>query len=162
MFRRSTPSVLLVVLLFSCACGLWTDERSEIKSRLRELVKVVNTTAAGGVDKLARAVEIGSFFTDDVVVELGEGSAPVVGRDTLIGMATRLEPRIADFSLGFTDATVKLADDKQTADVSLTVEFIRRHPDTRQTMDAREFKLGMRRADGEWKIARATAIDTLK
>jgi hypothetical protein len=162
MFRSSARSALLVFLFFSSACGIWTDERSEIKTRLRELVSIVNTTAAGDVNGLTRAVRIGSFFTDDVVVELGEGSTPIVGRDTLIGMTTRLEPRIADFSLGFTDATVDVSDDKETAQVSLTVEFIRRHPDTRQTMDAREFKLGMRRVEGEWRIARATAIDTLK
>jgi hypothetical protein len=46
--------------------------------------------------------------------------------------------------------------------VTLTAEFIRRDPNARQQMDAREFKLRMRREGEDWKIARVTAVDTLK
>lgn len=129
---------------------------------MRQLTERVNTHEPEGLGSVARAAEIGAFFTDDVVVELGEGSAPIQGRETLIAMAARLQVRLAEFRLDFTDANITVAADRQTADVTLTAEFIRRDPNARQQMDAREFKLQMRRESGEWKIARATAVDTLK
>ena len=56
-----------------------------------------------------------------------------------------------------------MAPSKETADVHLTAEFIRRNITTgEETLDAREFTLGMRRVGGEWQIARVTAVDTLK
>jgi hypothetical protein len=111
---------------------------------------------------VARAADIASYFVDDVVVELGEGSAPIVGRETLMGMAMRLQPRLTDYTVAFADANVRLSPDEQSADVTLTAEFIRRDPNARQSMDAREFRLAMRRVDDEWKIAKVTAVDTLK
>ena len=51
----------------------------------------------------------------------------------------------------------------ETADVHLTAEIIRRSITTGdESLDAREFTLGMRRVGGEWQIARVTAVDTLK
>lgn len=57
---------------------------------------------------------------------------------------------------------VSLSPDEQTATVRLTAEFIRRDPGARQSMDAREFELGMRRDEGEWRIARVIAVETLR
>ena len=45
----------------------------------------------------ARSAQLGTFFTEDVDVELGSGAAPIHGRATIIGMAARLQPRTAAF-----------------------------------------------------------------
>ena len=51
---------------------------------------------------------------------------------------------------------------------SLAAEIIRKAPGTGvgaaagPSMDAREFTVIMRKIDGEWKVARLTAVDTLK
>jgi hypothetical protein len=144
------------------ACGWFGDERTAIRSRLHDFTSRVNSTAPEGLASVARAAEIGAFFTDDVVVDLGEGSAPIAGRETLIAMVVRLQPRLAEFTLDFADANIQLAPDEQSASVALTAQIVRRDPDARQQMDAREFKLQMRRDGNEWKIARVTAVDTLK
>lgn len=162
MTNAAARSCCVLTLVLSLACAWFDDERTEIRDRLRQLTERVNTVAPEGLGSVTRAAEIGMFFTDDVVVEFGEGSAPIQGRETLIAMATRLQLRLAEFRLDFTDANIQLAADKQTADVTLTAEFIRRDPGARQQMDAREFKLQMRRENGEWRIARVTAVDTLK
>ena len=111
----------------------------------------------------ARGAQLGAFFTEDVDVELGQGAAPIHGRETIIGMAERLQPRTAAFRLKFEDVTVAMAPGGEAADVHLTAEFIRRSITTgEESLDAREFTLGMRRVGGEWQIARVTAVDTLK
>jgi hypothetical protein len=160
--RQLVIAPLGVVAALAAGCGWWGNEKAAITERLREFTQTVNAAAPEGLGSVSRAAEIGSFFTDDVVVDLGEGSTPIAGRETLMGMSMRLQPRLAQFTIGFADANVSVAADKQTADVSLTVEFISRDQTTRQQMDAREFKLGMRQVDGVWRMARVTAVDTLK
>ena len=76
-------------------------------------------------------------------------------------MAERLQPRTAAFRLQFEDVTVTMDPGETTADVHLTAEFIRRSITTgEESLDAREFSLGMQKVGGEWRIARVTAIDT--
>lgn len=137
------------------------DERL-IHQRLSALRDDVNTGGTEGLGSVARAAQIGSYFTQDVVVDQGQGTAPIVGRETLIGMAARLEPRTTAFRLKFDDVGVQLAPDGSTAEVALTVSFIRRTVATgEESIDAREFAFGMTK-DGLWRIARVTAVDTLR
>ena len=136
--------------------------RAAIRKHLDACKELVNAPASGGPGSVARAAEIGRCFTEDASVDFGGGTAPITGRETLIGMAGRLESRIADYRLEFADVRVDLAPDEQSADVELTAEFIRREPQPRQTMDAREFRLTMRVVDGEWRIAQVVAVQTLR
>ena len=53
----------------------------------------MNASTKDGLGTALRAAQIGSYFTEDAVVELGEGAAPIKGRDTLMGMVARLQPR---------------------------------------------------------------------
>ena len=163
--RRVAAIVLIAVAL---AAGAWfllapADDGAAVRARLAALADMVNRSTVDGLGPQARSVQLGAFFTQDVDVELGEGSAPIRGRDTVIGMAERLQPRTAAFRLEFEDVSVAMAPGGETADVHLTAEFIRRSITTGdESLDAREFTIGMRRVGGEWQIARVTAVDTLK
>ena len=96
-----------------------------------------------GLGTVARAADIGSYFTDNVVVDFGEGAAPIVGRTTLVGMASRLERRTAAFRLRFDDVGVRVGPNGTTAAVTLTASFVQRAGDAGESMDAREFQIGM-------------------
>ncbi len=154
----------VVAALAALAWLFWPegDDRA-IKRRLNELVEHVNASGAEGLGAVTRAAEIGAYFTDDVVVDLGQGTAPIAGRETLIGMATRFQPSTMSRLVSLEDVTVAKRQGAAIADVALTVTLT--GPDARtgeQTMDAREFALEMRKDAGEWLIARATAVDTLR
>lgn len=155
-------AALLSSALLAAACGWWGDDRAAISRYLDGCKELVNAPASEGLATLTRAAEIGGCFTEDVRVDLGGGTAPISGRQTLMGMISRLQSRTADYRLEFADVQVQLAPDEQSADVDLTAEFIRREPETRQTRDAREFKLTMRREDGGWRIAQVAAVQTLR
>ena len=71
----------------------WPDDRRDIRRRLNAFESEFNDSTTEGLGTVARAARIGSYFTDDVVIELGQGSPPIRGRETLIGMASRL-PRL--------------------------------------------------------------------
>jgi hypothetical protein len=160
--------VVSVALSLLSACSWWQGDKALITARLNALVEQVNVHAADGLGSLARAAQIGQFFTDDVIVELGRGSAPITGRDTLMALAARLEPRTSGFTVKLADINVLVTPNDQSADVNLTAEIIRKASATPEaasagpSMDAREFAVIMRKVDGEWKVARLTAVDTLK
>lgn len=156
-----------IVALAAAALFAWHrwssgDERA-IRDRLESLQAEVNTSTAGDLGPLARAAQIGSYFTEDTVVDLGKGTAAINGRETLMGMAARLQPRTAAFRLEFDDIGVKMAPDGTSAEVGLTASFILRSiPSGDESRDAREFALALTKAGDTWRIARATAVETLR
>jgi hypothetical protein len=139
------------------------DAGKGVKARLQSFSELVNRSTVDGQGPEARASQLGAFFTEDVDVDLGQGAAPIRGRQTVIGMAERLQPRTAAFQLRFEDVSVVMAPDGNSADVHLTAEFMRRSMQTsEESLDAREFLLAMRRVGADWQIARVTALQTLK
>jgi hypothetical protein len=163
---RRIAAIVITVVTIVAGVYWWlspADRTAAVRARLQALAQMVNNSTVDGLGPEARAAQLGMFFTTDVDVDLGQGTAPIRGRDTVIGMAARLQPRTAAFQLQFEDVSVAVDDGGEAADVHLTAEFIRRSMATgEESLDAREFMLGMRRVDGEWQIARVTAVDTLK
>lgn len=165
MARRSIAVVVPLVLAVA-GYMLWHNRQSDerkIRSVLTSLAGDFNASTTDGVGTVARAAQLGSYFSDDVVVDLGPGTAPIERRETLIGMAARLQPRTSAFRVELDDVNVRVAEGHRDADVTLTVSFIRRSIATgEQSIDAREFALVMTQSGGTWRIARATSVDTLR
>lgn len=163
--RKAAAAAAIVVAV--AAAGWYAfgpaEEGAAVRARLRAFTDAVNAQATDGLDPPARAARLGSFFAEDVEVDLGPGTAPIRGRATIVGMAERLQPRTAAFRLALADVTVAMTQGGDSADVHLTAEFIRRSITTGdESFDAREFTLGMRRVGDDWQIARVTAVETLK
>ncbi len=157
----------VLVVLVGAGVFAWrtreTPDEREIRSRLDSLRTEVNTSTKDGAGVALHAAQIGGYFTEDALVELGEGAAPIKGRETLVGMVARLQPRTAAFRMDLEDITIEMVPGSETADVLLTASFARRNISTgEESLDAREYALVMTKADGTWRIARITAIDTLR
>lgn len=133
-----------------------------ISGRLHALVDLVNEPVGEGLSATARAVEIGSYFDPDVTVDLGQGTSPIRGRDMLMGMLTRLQPRTVAYRLALNDVTARVHEDGASADVALTGTVNRRVASADEAREAREFALLMTKTDGAWRIARLTAVETLR
>jgi SnoaL-like protein len=165
--RRYAVSAAVLVVLVGAGVFAWrtretVDER-EIRSRLDALRNEINTSTKDGVGVALHAAQIGGYFADDAIVELGEGAAPIKGRETIVGMVARLQPRTAAFRMDLDDITIEMVPGSETADVLLTASFTRRNTSTgEESLDAREYALVMTKADSTWRIARITAIDTLR
>jgi len=157
----------VLVVLVAAGVFAWrtreTPDEREIRSRLESLRNEINSSTKEGIGVALHAAQIGGYFTEDTVVELGEGAAPIKGRETLMGMVARLQPRTAAFRMDLDDVTIEMVPGSDTADVLLTASFARRNISTgEESLDAREYALVMTKADGTWRIARITAIDTLR
>jgi hypothetical protein len=162
-FARVTAAAL-VALCVGVGWHRWSaGEERAVRQRLDALTAAVNTTVTDGLGTLAHAADIGGYFTEDVVVDLGEAAAPIVGRATLVGMARRLQRRTAAFRLRFDDIGVRLGEEGSAADVTLTASStLRDAGEGGESTDARELRLAMTKASGTWRISRITAVDTLR
>lgn len=166
MTRRAQAGVLVAVAIAAAGFWMWrsaaTPAERAIRNRFQQFAEELNAGTTDGLGTIARAARIGQFFTPDVVVELGRGSPPIHGRETLIGMSARLQPRTAAFVFEFSDVTIDVVDQTR-AEVAFTMVIRRRSMESRQeSIDAREFSVEMRNTDGEWRVSRAVAIDTLR
>ena len=167
MTRQHALRAVVVLALGGLAVFAWhTREGGEertIRERIEALRTEVNASTVDGLGTAGRAEQIGSYFTDDAVVELGGGSVPIRGRETLMDMAARLQPRTAAFRLDLDDVGIELVPGGTAADVMLTASFVRRSISTgEESRDAREFAVVLVKTDGTWRISRITAIDTLR
>ena len=148
--------------------GLWLwaktgppDERA-IRGQLDALAAEFNAATTDGLGTVARVARLAEFFTPDVVVELGKGSPPIVGRETLMGMAARLQPRTSAFTVETVDVIID-ALEPERAEVTFTLVIRRRSVVSgEESIDGREFAAEMRKMDGSWRIGHVTAIDTLR
>lgn len=140
----------------------WPDDKRDIRRRLNAFESDFNDSTTDGLGAVARAARIGSYFTDDVVVELGQGSPPIRGRETLIGMASRLQTRTSAFTLQLLDIKVEVQAPSE-ADVRLTASFRRRSlPSGDESIDAQEFAVRMVKTDGEWRMSHVTAVEPFR
>jgi hypothetical protein len=165
--RQHALRAVVVLVLAGLALFAWRTreggEERTIRERIEALRTEVNASTSDGLGTAARAAQIGSYFTDDAVVELGGVSVPIRGRETLMDMAARLQPRTAAFRLDLDDVGIEMVPGGTAADVTLTASFVRRSISTgEESRDAREFAVVLVKTDGTWRISRSTAIDTLR
>ena len=165
MTRRAQAVFVAALAIAVAVFWFWwkapSSAEREVRGVFQDLVAELNSGTTEGFGTVAHAARIGSFFTPNVVVELGQGAVPIEGRETLIGMAARLHPRTAAFAVEFDDVTVEFRDAVH-ADVTLTAVIRRRSAQAGESVDAREFAAEVINLGGGWKIARVVAVDTLR
>ena len=161
--RTALVIVIAVVSLGVVAWRFWLpDDSRDVRRRLDAFAAEFNRSTEVGVATIAHAARIGTYFTDDVVVELGDGAPPIRGRQTLIAMATRLQPRTAAFSLELLDQNVTIST-PSTADVNLTAAFRRRgRAAGEDAVEARELGLRMVKIGGDWLVSEVKSVDAFK
>jgi hypothetical protein len=165
MSKRVQAMTLAAIVLAGVGFWIWShasQEERAIRARLTDLAREFNAGTTDGIGTVARVARISQFFTSDVVVELGKGSPPIDGRETLMGMAARLQPRTAAFVIELNDVNVSLRDSTR-AEVILTLLIRRRSVVSgEESLDAREFAVEVRHSEGDWRINRVSAIDTFR
>ena len=160
--RRIVAAAAVAIVVAIWGWRSWTpDEKRDIRRRLDSFQAEFNDSTTDGLGTVARAARLASYFTDDVVVELGQGSPPIRGRDTLIGIASRLQMRTAAFTLQLLDVRVEL-EPPDAADVTLTASFRRRSMASgEESLDAQEFTVHMIKG-GEWRVSSVKAIEPFR
>jgi SnoaL-like domain len=161
--QRPVLVSLAVVVLAVVAWRYWMpDDKRDVRRRLNAFAAEFNETTAAGLATIAHAARIGTYFTEDIVVELGDGAPPIRGRQTLIAMATRLQPRTSAFTLELLDQNVTISA-PSTAEVNVTAAFRRRgRAAGEDAVEARELALRMVKTEGNWLVSEVKAVETFK
>lgn len=164
MTRGTLARLGAAVLVAAAAFWWWTsgssDER-KVRSLFYEFVEELNEGATGGFGTIAHIARLAEFFAPDVVVELGQGSPPIQGRETLLGMASRLQSRTSAFIFEMDDVNVEFTTPDH-GDVTFTAVIRRRSESGAESIDAREFAAEVIRDGSHWRVSRVVAIDTLR
>ena len=164
MSRRALP--VIAGLVIAASWWWWwrggSPREREVHALFERFAAEFNSGTSDGIGLLARAAHIGEYFTPDVVIELGQGSPPIQGRETLTGMASRLQPRTAAFLLEFDDVNVEFSGADHGEATFTAVVRRRSHDSGEQSLDAREFAAEIVRTDGRWRVSRVVAVDTLR
>jgi hypothetical protein len=151
----------------AAAAALWwwnagsSDER-QVHRLFTDFADELNAGTTSGFGTLTHIARLSEFLDPEIVVELGPGSPPIQGRETLLGMLSRLQPRTAAFVLEADDVTVEFTDPDH-GDVTFTALIRRRSfVSGEESIDAREFGAEVVRSGGRWRVSRVVAIDTLR
>jgi hypothetical protein len=164
MTRRTLAGLTAVVI---AAGALWwwsvgsSDER-QVRRLFEDFAEELNAGTTSGFGTLTHLARLSEFIHPEIVVELGQGSPPIQGRETLLGMVSRLQPRTSAFVLEMDDITVEFTD-ADHGEVTFTALIRRRSVDSaEESIDAREFGAEVVRSGGHWRVSRIVAIDTLR
>jgi hypothetical protein len=161
---RRVQLVAIAIALTGAAFWWWrggSPAERDIRAMFTAFATEFNAGTTDGIGLLARAAHIGEHFTPDVVIELGQGSPPIHGRETLMGMASRLQPRTSAFVLELDDVNAEFAD-ADHGEVTFTALIRRRDQSGEESIDAREFAADVVRTGGRWRVSRVVAVDTLR
>lgn len=165
MNRTSTLAVVLLVAVG----GFWLartwvfGEEGRIRARLDELAEAVSIEAPEPYPaRLGRAVRIGSFFTEDVAVQLGAPFDDLRGRDTIVALATQAPVPEGGAEIEFVDVQVWIGPAGQRAEAVMTVTGSGIDRSGEERVDAREIEVSLAKVEGTWLIAGVRGVDPLE
>ena len=115
-----------------------------------------------GLGQMARAARLGSFFAQDVVVDLGRPYSRLEGRDTIMALAAKMQVPGEGLDVRFVDVAIDVAPAGADAVVHLTATVASRGRPFESGLDAKELEMAWRKVDDTWVIARVTGVETLE
>ncbi len=138
-----------------------SDERL-IRAALNDLAATVSQSGGEGLAQMARAAKLGQLFTEDVVVQLGPGFAPIRGRDTIMALAAKAQVPGEGFTVRFVDVTVAVDASGLAATADLTATVQGRSLGDLQAIDAKELEIAFRKVGQDWLIERVTGVNAIE
>jgi len=157
---------LLVLLLVAGLAilalrGYLESDRRQIErqfERLAEAASVQGTESP--IEQIAQAAQVVRFFTNDVVLRLGQDSSSVIaGRDALVALAAQARRR-GPLQVMFDDVQVSVGG-PDSASVYATVTATGANLQS-EVVEAREISVTLQKVDGDWLIARVEGVRTLE
>ena len=159
---RIVAVVVALVAAYYAYQTLFPDDEGRIRTALDELATTVSQSGGEGLSQVTRAARFGSFFTQDVVVDLGPPFSPIHGRDTIMALAARSQIPGEGFNVRFVDVTVTVDLSGLAATASMTATVQGRSLGDLQAIDAKELEMAFRKIDGEWRIDRVTGVQAIE
>jgi hypothetical protein len=124
--RRFVPAVVLAVALLMIYLFLNPSEEKRIRVMLASLAKDASVSAESApLGNLGAAHKLQRFFTQDVEVNVdipAAGHQSIKGREGLLQAILLVRANPKGLTVNFEDINLKLAENKETAEVELTAK----------------------------------------
>jgi hypothetical protein len=152
--------VLVGIMLAAIAYRYWPSDEREIRRHISNLAEVLSAPSTENeVARLTRAAALREYFAPDVRVHFG--AEQLTSRDALIALVNRWVPPPGGVVVEFTDVTISLADDHQSADVRLTAKMESTNVHSGEsTIDTRDAALTISDEDCDWVITSVESRDS--
>jgi hypothetical protein len=138
----------------------WPSDERAIRRHLSNLAEALSApTGESEVAHLTRIAAMREYFAPDIRIRVGSES--IVSRDALMAAIGRWTPPPGGVAVEFADVHVTIADDHQSANVTLTAKVASTNPQTgASTLDIQAAAGDMRKADGDWVITSVEPRET--
>ena len=157
---RSLPIIAIAGLGFWLWTVLHPNPEKVIRNRLESLARTSSISADDSpIVRLAAAQEIPDYFSKDarIIINLPQFRARSLdGRDEISEAAMYLQSRLRGVKIQFLDFNFTLGLEKTTAQVDLTAKITFLEDGD---LTAQEFKILLKKIDGQWLI---THVETVK
>jgi hypothetical protein len=150
-------SIVFAAMLAALVYRYWPGDERSIRRHLSNLAESLSLPGdEAEIQKLTRFAALREYFTADVQVIVGNRT--IGSREAVFGVLQRVQPPPEGIHVELSDITVTLAEDRQTAVVTLTARVSRMDPTTGETiMDEDAISLSMVKRRDDWVIASAEA-----
>ena len=155
----SSGTILALVVFTAMTAGVlyryWPSDERSIRRHLSNLSEGLSLPGdETEVQKLTRFAALREYFTADVRVLVGNRA--IGSREAVFGILERVQPPPEGIHVELSAITVTLAEDRQTAEVTLTARVSRMDPTTGDTVvDKDAISLSMVNLHNDWLIAKA-------
>jgi hypothetical protein len=151
----AVAAILLVVMIAGVVYRYWPSDERSIRRHLSNLAEALSfPLAESAEERLTRVAVLREYFAPDVRVGLDD--LEITSRDEIIGLLSRFQPPPGGVIVEFVDINIAIADDHQSAAVTLTAKMSSTNEQGASTLDQRVADVTMRNIDDDWVIARAT------
>lgn len=159
MVRRAVTLVVAAIAVYLAWGWLVTSAEDRVRTAVRALAETLSSEASDPIGQVAALGRLRSQLAEDVVVATGAG-AEVRGRDAVIGLWQRVRASGDAVGVRVIDLTVVVAEDGDTATADGVVEMTIDQNGVPER-ELREVRATLVDADGEWRLARATLVETV-
>jgi hypothetical protein len=147
-------AILLALMVGGITYRYWPSDERSIRRHLSNLAEALSfPSPESGEARLTRIAVLREYFAPDVRVRLDDRE--LTSRDEIIGLLSRFQPPPGGVNVEFVDITIALADDQESATVTLTAKLSSTNSNGESTLDERVTDVTMRKLDDDWVIASA-------
>lgn len=149
--------VLLTLLVSAIAFRYWPSDDRDVRRHLVHLAEALSVPGKDSeVEHITRYTVLREYFATNVRVVVD--GRTIVSSDAVIDALTSWQPPPGGFSVEFVNETVTLADDRASAQITLTARLVSKNINTGETVaDTREMAIAMAKTQGDWVITAAEA-----
>ena len=150
----AVAAVLLAMMIAGVAYRYWPSDERSIRRHLSNLAEALSfPVAESGEERLTRIAVLREYFAPDV--RIGLDGRDITSRDEIIGLLSHYQPPPGGVNVEFVDIVITIADDHESAAVTLTAKMSTTDEQGVSTLDERVANITMRNFDDDWVIGNA-------